>query len=156
MRKIIHRLGLAGLGLALAVGLAGCGYGAREKRLPETGATLEGTIKYAGEPVYFAEVRVVTDTGSAVGTVGEDGRYKVENCPIGTVTITVNTDAAKGDYTSLTMSGRYKGPKGEGAAGGGRPPKFVNVDPKYADPEKSGIKTTVNAGSNTYDINLPR
>lgn len=152
MRNVIHRLAPAGLGLALAVWLAGCGYGVREQRLPETGATLEGTIKYAGEPVHYAEVRVVTDSASAIGSVGPDGRYKVENCPIGVVKVTVDSNAAKGDYQSLIMSGSYKGPKGEGAAGGGKPPKFVNVHPKYADPDKSGLGTTIKEGANTYDI----
>jgi hypothetical protein len=152
MRSITHRLGPVGVGLVLAAGIAGCGYGVKEHRLPETGATLEGTIKYAGEPVYFAEVRVVSDNSSAIGSIGEDGRYKVENCPTGTVKIVVDTNAARGDYTSMTMSGRYKGPKGEGAAGGGKPPKFVNVPSKYADPDSSGITTTVAKGPNTYDI----
>jgi hypothetical protein len=155
MRNAIHRLGAVGLGLALA-GLAGCGYGVTEQRLPETGATLEGTIKYKGESVYYAEVRVFSDTAMGIGSVGEDGRYKVENCPTGAVRVAVDTNAAKGEYTSLTMSGRYKGPKGEGPAGSGRPPKFVDIPEPFADPDKSGLRTTVNAGANTYDIVIPR
>jgi hypothetical protein len=156
MPNMIHRLGAAGAGLVLAAGLAGCGYGVKEQRLPETGATLEGTIKYGNEPVNFAEIRVVSDTGSAIGAATQDGRYKVENCPIGAVKISVSTDAAKGEYTSLTMSGRYKGPKGEGAAGGSGPPKFVPVPGKYAEAETSGLRTTVSAGANTYDIVIPK
>jgi len=156
MRTGIHRLGAVGFGLALAAGLAGCGYGVREQRLPETGATLEGAGKYGAEPVYFAEIRVVSDSASATGTIGQDGRYKVENCPTGAVKIAVNTDAARGEHTSLSMSRTYKGPKGEGAAGGGAPPKFVSVPGKFADAETSGLQTTVNAGANTYDIVIPK
>lgn len=142
--------------LAAAAGLVGCGYGVKEQRLPETGASLEGAITFNGETVHYAEVRVVSETASAFGRVGENGRYKVENVPVGPVTVTVNTDAAKGDYTSLTMSRSYKGPKGEGAAGGGPPPKFVGVPKKYAEPESSGLTTTVAAGANTFDIKLPK
>jgi len=156
MRTGIHRLGAVGFGLALAAGLTGCGYGVREQRLPETGATLEGTVKYGNEPVYFAEIRVVSDSSSAIGSIGQDGRYKVENCPTGAVKIAVNTDAAKGEHTSLMMSRSYKGPKGEGAVASGLPPKFVSVPGKFADPEASGLTTTVNAGTNTYDIVIPK
>lgn len=156
MRTGIYRLGAVAAGLALAAGLAGCGYGVREQRLPETGATLEGTVKYGSESVHFAEIRVVSETASATGSIGQDGRYKVENCPTGAVKVAVNTDAARGEHTSLTMSRAYKGPKGEGAAGGGLPPKFVSVPARYADAETSGLKTTVNPGANTYDIALPK
>jgi len=144
------------VGVCTASLLVGCGYGVKEERLPETGATLTGTITYGNEKVHYAEVRAVSATSSAIGAVGEDGRYKIENVPLGEVKLTVNTDAAKGDYTSATMSKSYKGPKGEGAVGGGAPPKFVSVHPKYADPEKSGLKTTIQAGSNTYDITIPK
>jgi hypothetical protein len=155
MHNAIRRFGVVGLGLALAW-LAGCGYGVTEQRLPETGASLEGTIKYRGEQVHFAEVRVISETAMGIGSVGEDGRYKVENCPIGAVRVAVDSNAAKGDHTSLSMSGRYRGPKGEGKVGGGRLPNFVNIDPKYAEPDTSGLGTTIQAGANTYDIVIPR
>ena len=35
-------------------------------------------------------------------------------------------------------------------------PRIVGVPKKYFDPAKSGIKTTVNKGENTFDIVLPR
>lgn len=155
MRTAVRGLVIS-FGVAAAAAVAGCGYGVREQRLPETGATLEGTITYGSEKVHYAEVRVIGDSTSAVGRVEEDGRYKVENVPLGEVKVTVNTDAAKGDYTSLTMSKSYKGPKGEGAAGGGPPPKFVGVPGKYAEPETSGLGTTIAAGANTYDIKIKK
>jgi hypothetical protein len=145
----------AGAGLvALALLASSCRV--REEKLPETGATLEGTIKYGDEPVDYAMLQVMGANSVATGTVQEDGRYRVENAPIGEVRIAVNTAAAQGQYQSKMMaSGVYKGPeaKGKGKVVG---LKFVKVPEKYANPDTSGIKTTVNKGANTYDIVIPK
>jgi hypothetical protein len=156
MSDWVRRPVLTAAGVLCAAALAGCGYGGKEQRLPETGATLEGTIKYGNEPVAYAVVRVVTESGSAEGNVGEDGRYKVENVPTGPVKIGVNTNAAKGDYTSATMSRSYKGPEFKGKTGPVQLPKFVSVPAKYAEPDTSGITTTIQSGSNTFDIVIPK
>lgn len=135
------------LALAAAAGVS-C---SRQKaeQLPESGATLEGTITYGKEDVRFALIVVQAGNNSATGKVGEDGRYKVENVPLGQVKIGVNTEAGRGDYTSQAMA-RSQG-------GGGAPlPKFVSVPAPYDDAETSGITTTVNKGANTYDIAIPR
>jgi hypothetical protein len=152
----VRRPVVTAAGVFCAAVLAGCGYGVKEHRLPETGATLEGTIKYGNEPVAYAVVRVATESASAEGNVGEDGRYKVENVPVGAVKIGVNTDAAKGDYTSATMSRSYKGPEFKGKTGPVQLPKFVSVPARYADPETSGITTTTRSGTNTFDIVIPK
>lgn len=156
MRRTLGVFVIAGLA---AVGLA-CGSNT-PVRLPDTGATLEGTITYGPEEVRFANITVTDGTTTAYGTVGEDGRYKVENVPIGEVTIGVNTDEGKGQHTELMMSGggAYQGP--EKAAGGrgkgaGGVPKFVPVPAKYHFPPDSGIKTTTKAGSNTFDVVIPK
>jgi hypothetical protein len=124
--------------------------------LPETGATLEGTIKFEGETVHYALV-VVTDGKSFTsnGRVLADGTYKVENVPLGEVMIAVNTDAGTGDFQTAVMSGgRFKGPevKGKGEAKGVQ--KFVKVPKKYFDPVQSGIKTTIQKGTNTFNIDI--
>ena len=129
--------------------LAGCGIGLREKRLPETGASLEGTVKYGGEPVMVALLIVQGDSGAAQAFIGEDGRYKVENVPLGTVHIAVNTAAGKGDFQGKLMA------KAQGKAPGPIP-KLIDVPAKYADPTKSGITTTVNKGQNKFDIVIPK
>ena len=126
----------------------------RGERLPETGATLEGTITYGKEPVPFALVIVVGGNTSATGKVGEDGRYRVENCPLGEVKVAVNTDAGKGDYMTAVMSQSYKGPESKKA---GKPvAKYVEVPKKYHDPATTDLKTTVAEGTNTFDIVLPK
>ena len=127
----------------------------REERLPESGATLEGVVTHNGEPVQFAMIVVRTETTSAFGRIGEDGRYKVENVPLGEVMVGVNTDAGQGEYTSKMMGSANKGPgvKYKGKVFG---IKFTSVPKKYQDPGTSGFKTTVDVGTNTYDIEVPK
>lgn len=140
---------LVTLWLAAALAGASCSRQPKAEELPETGATLEGTVKYGKEDVRFALIIVQAGGNSATGKIGEDGRYKVENVPLGEVTIGVNTDAGRGDYTSQSMA-RSQG------AGGGPLPKFVGVPERYHAPDTSGITTAVNKGANTYDIVIPR
>jgi len=140
-------------GLALVA--SSCRY-AREEKLPESGATLEGIIKYGDEEVHYAMIQVMGADQVATGTVGEDGRYRVDNAPIGEVRIGVNTDAGRGQFQSKMMAGGlYQGPdaKGKGKVIG---LKFVAVPVKYSNPDTSGIKTTINKGQNTYDIDIPK
>ena len=138
---------------ALALTLCSCG-GVREERLPETGATLEGTIKYGDEPVQFAQVVVQGGGLSATGNVYE-GRYKIENVPLGEVAIGVDTEAATGDFQSASMSaGAYSGPEAKGKKKVAV--KFVKVPEKFATPKTSGLTTTVQAGVNTFDIVIPK
>ena len=148
MRRFVQRLALlAAAGLCLSV--AACSNsGHIEARRPETGASLEGTVKYGKDTVLAALVIVQGPNGSATGFVGEDGRYKIQNAPLGEVNVAVNTDAGKGKMMSQMMS------QSQGKAKGA--PRIVGVPKKYFDPAKSGIKTTVNKGENTFDIVLPR
>lgn len=123
--------------------------------LEETGATLEGTINYGTEDVRFAMVIAQTANGSATGKVGPDGRYKLQNVPLGEVAVGVNTDAATGDFQSASMAaGSYTGPDAKGKAKVDL--KFTKVPAKFFDPKTSTLKTTVQKGTNTYDIVIPK
>jgi hypothetical protein len=116
----------------------------RYEPLPETGARLEGTVTYGHEKVPAATIIVAGQAGASTGHIGDDGRYKVENAPLGEVTIGVNTAAARGEAMGKAM------------APGGKAFKMVEVPTKYQDPTKSGIKFTVNKGENTFDIAIPK
>ncbi len=61
----------------------------------------------------------------------------MQNVPLGEVRIGINTVAVK-------------------AAAARTGSKVVEVPGKYIDPTKSGITTTVNSGSNTFDIVIPK
>ena len=145
LRQDLRLLALCTAGL-----LAG-GCGVREYRRPETGATLEGTVTYAGKTVPVAMIIVAGQSGGATGNVGEGGRYHVDNAPLGEVKLAVNTDAAKGQLIGQKMSQAYQGGKG-----GAKPasPAFLEVPKKYQDPNASGITTTIKSGANTFDIVL--
>jgi hypothetical protein len=138
----LARLALLGLGLLLA----GCG--PRGIRYPQTGATLEGTVSYGKDKVGAALVVAQNDSGAATAFVDDNGRYKLENVPLGEVSIAVNTEAGKGQAMGKFMA-QSQG-KGKGA------PKIIDVPSKFADPTKSGIKTTINKGANVFDIVIPR
>lgn len=152
MRSLSKSLAVA----ALFVGVASCGPGNRAVELPTTGATLEGTITFGGEPVQFALVTLEAGGNTVMGKVGPEGRYKVTNAPISeNVSVGVNTDAATGDYQSAAMAGgAYKGPEGKGK--GKTNVKFVKVPAKFQSPKTSGIKVAVARGDNTHDIVIPK
>jgi hypothetical protein len=146
MRRTTQRLALlaaAGFGLWLA----GCGF-SRYHKLPESGATLEGTVTYGTEKVEVALV-IVQGEGGAQTAFIRDGRYKMDNVPLGAVHIAINTEAGKGEMMGRVMA-QSQG-KGQGPL-----PKVIEVPAKYANPTTSGIETTVNKGDNTFDIVIPK
>jgi hypothetical protein len=146
MPRTTQRLAtLAVAGLVLF--LAGCGPGGR--RLPETGATLEGTVTYGKEKVMVAMVIIQGESGASTAFLRDDGSYRAENVPLGTVHIAVNTEAGKGDFQGKLMARS----QGQGQA---PLPKLIDVPAKYADPNNSGITTTINKGENKYDIVIPK
>jgi hypothetical protein len=140
--------GLLGLGL-LAV--AACG-GVKEEALPNSGNSLTGRVTYKGQPLQFAAIVITGAGGTGGGALNQDGTYRADNLPLGEVKIGVDTDAARGDFQSVVMAASYKGPDANGA---GKAPKFVSVPAKFADPEASGLTTTIKPGANTFDIDIP-
>ena len=123
--------------------------------LPETDATLTGTITYNGKPVNYALILVMDESGNgtAQGNLDSqaDGTYTVPNCPLGKVKIGVNTDAGKGFFTEASMAASAPGPDGKAKKVN---LSFVPVPPKFHKPETSGITTTVEKGENTFNIDI--
>jgi len=126
----------------------GCSSTATMVRRPETGATLEGTVSYGDQKVMVGLVIVQNDSGSAQGFIDEEGRYKLDNVPVGEVNVAVNIDAGKGQLMSRAMS-QSKG-KARGV------PKVVELPARFQNPGQSGIKTTVNKGANQFNIVIPK
>jgi hypothetical protein len=148
MRRTLQRCALLALA-GLALGPAGCSnHYVSEMRIPETGATLDGTVTYGNEKLMAAMVIAQGATGAATGFIGEDGHYRINNVPVGEVHVAVNTAAAKGAMMSQVMSQSHGKAKG--------PPKLIDVPAKYGDPIKSGITTTVSAGPNTFNVVIPK
>jgi len=131
--------------LLVTLALAGCTR--YEYRLPETGATLEGTVTYGGETVAMAQIDVWGAKDQSIGFI-DTGRYKVDRVPLGEVKIGINTEAMRGAAIGQQMA-QKKG-------GGSARPKFVSLPSKFWDPETSGVTTTIKRGKNTFDIVLTK
>jgi hypothetical protein len=140
-----HSRGLALLGAVCL--LAGC-WGPKEVVYPETGATLSGTVTYGKDKVGAALVIAQNGSGSATAFVDDEGRFGLTNVPLGEISIAVNTAAGKGQAMGKLMA------QSQGKAKGA--PRIVDVPSKYADPNKSGIKTTIVKGDNHFDVVIPK
>jgi hypothetical protein len=129
--------------LICVVPVCGCG-GFGPQRLPLTGATLEGAVTYGKDKVPVGLVIAVGTNGSASGDISDDGTYKLENVPLGDVTLVVNVKAGEGKLMSRRMSGEKN------------IPNPVHIPSKYAEAATSGLKTTIAKGENTYNIEIPK
>ena len=137
--------------MRLAILVVGCllaGCSRYEYRLPDTGATLEGTVTYGGETLQMAQIMVLGEKSQAIGEI-QNGRYKVESVPVGEVKIGVNTEAVRSAMIGQQMA-RAKG------VDTGPALKFISVPAKFAEPDTSGISTTIKRGPNSFDIILTK
>ena len=85
MRRTVQRFAsllIVGLGLST---VACSNHYVKEVSHPETGATLEGTVTYGGQKVTVAMIIAAAENSSARAFIGDDGRYKLENVPLGQV-----------------------------------------------------------------------
>ena len=136
--------------------ICGMGCGQRAYEIPDSGATLEGSVTYDGKPVPMALIVVRSETATADARIVEPGKYKVPSVPIGKVKIAVDTDAMRGELISRSMAQAYKGPGGQSSAEAGKKLSFIAVPGKFADPDSSGITFEIKKGANIFDIVIPR
>lgn len=139
----------AAVGVAILTA-AGCGGGT---------ADVTGKVTYQGKPVVFGTVLVIGSDGvPKAGAIRKDGSYRVSGVKVGAATVTVSSPPPPGS--------RKATPRGDGrdAADDERRVADEPVDPelvkswfpipeRYADPEKSGLKTDVASGR-PFDIDL--
>jgi hypothetical protein len=103
---------------------------------------VNGKVTYQDKAVVFGSVMIVgSDKKLYYGQINEDGSYKVTGVPTGEAKVAVsspdpNQVAAKGGAPKIEAK------------------KWFAIPPKYGDPEKSGLKLSVNGGSNPFDIPL--
>lgn len=105
------------------------------------GTAVKGTVKFDdGSPLTEGMVKFVSDKTQAVGVVKPDGSYVMyENKPGDGVT--------PGSYV-VTVTAQ--------TGGGSDGPPVVNlVDPKFSDPNTSGLSCDVK-GATTYDIKVTK
>lgn len=157
MRPFIVRLTL----LALAVtGFAGCG--------ASTG-TVSGTVTVNKEPLANGTITFVGDSGEPRTAGIVNGKYETVAMPTGNYKVMISvrdqgppTPEAPPEAINPTGSPTPIIGSGLGPADGkARPavtnkpqPKKTAIDPKFNDPDKSGLSTTVKAGPNTFNADL--
>jgi hypothetical protein len=133
---------------AVILAIAGCS-GAND-------CTLAGKVTYQGKPVICGTVIVVGADGiRQTGRIDSDGTYFVEKLVAGPVKISVESPAPENPADRPARPPRPEGPAE-------RPPdykppdraKWVRLPGQYADPDQSGLTTTVSSGKNPFDIPL--
>jgi hypothetical protein len=140
-------LGSAVLGLGL-LAAAGCGGGG-------TGS-LTGTVTYNGTPIASGTVQAFAANGTAyTGEIGPDGRYTIDNIPVGEVKLSVTSPDPERQYEHLKEMARTEGQKAalktpEPAAVAA----WVPVPSQYEQPDTSGFATAIKKGPNTLDLPL--
>jgi hypothetical protein len=155
VRLIVHRFA-AVLLLPTLMMLAGCGGGKGD---------VSGKVTYDGKPVLAGRVTFLCETGNKISVVGaiKDGVYTIASCPSGPVKISVETfPPARAANPDATPPGVPKG-----AMAGFKPPEnsesfasppgqYVQLPPRYTDPEKSGLAYTVTGGKQDHPLDLTK
>jgi len=155
---------LAGLLLLALVSTLGCGDKYQQR------GTVTGKVTLDGKPVTAGTVAFITaDNRTGSAQLDAQGKYTMKDAPVGEVTATV-TSSKLNIRTSAAPKGYVmKPPPGAAPVGvkspeevGGKPdtatyPKlYMPIPEKYAKPDTSGLKYTVNKGEQTIDIPLTK
>jgi len=119
------------------------------------GGTMSGVIKYKGMPLKGGAVVFITPTKNVRGDIDENGRYKVENVPLGEATVTVDTESLKPVKTPKLNTP----PKGVEPPVGYKAPnsqadRYVPIPKEYRDPKTTKLKVTVTGGHQEQDLTL--
>jgi hypothetical protein len=135
------------LGCALVLVLPGCG---AQK------ASVSGTVRFKNQPLPSGTVLFHGADGRVEHSlIAADGTYTIADAPIGTVRITVQSHgAAPPALSSPVDQPRTVPPELAPRAEDRRDSSYVLIPGHYQDPEKSGLKYSVDVGAQTHDIEL--
>ncbi len=120
-------------------GLAGCG----------GKPVVTGRVTYKGEPLPGGEIHFITESGpSRSGVISDDGQFRVEGVPTGTVKVTISSERDEG-------GGAGGSPLGSPTGAAAKPVVRVSRIPaKYNAVATSGLTFTISGGKQTIDIEL--
>ncbi|MEA1951645.1 MAG: hypothetical protein U9N87_09680 [Planctomycetota bacterium] len=107
---------------------------------------VSGKITYNNQPLSLGTVAMIAEDGTVASGMISDGRYKVEEVPVGPAKIMVHV------YPPSPMMHPPTGP----AAGAKQKPRltFVPIPDRYTDASRSGLTYTVAKGPQTHDLVL--
>jgi hypothetical protein len=146
-----------GLLLAAVLVMVGC---TRNK----TPSKVYGTVTYKKQPVKAGSVTFHSkDQGSYTGTLNEQGGYEIPDMPAGEMTVTVETEYLNPNKKAPVYGGKRAGvSQDERSKAGYGPPggrvdettRYVKIPKKYADPDTSDLKVTIETGRQQKDFDL--
>jgi hypothetical protein len=125
-----------GLAAVVMLSLSGCG---------ATGE-VAGTVRLKGKPLSTGRITFTSQANPAVVAftwIGADGSYRVSDCPVGPVKITVQT--------VFSRPGRNWQPAASSA--NGRPPAPI-IPARYTNPATTDLEFSVTRGSQSHDVEL--
>jgi hypothetical protein len=115
-----------------------------------------GKVSLDGKPLPGGTIIFQDSKKHAVAAEIKDGEYTATGVPVGDVKVAVDTNSLKGKAEMLV--GGIKLSDQEAAARAQQAKEMLAryrpIPGKYADPEKSGLTTKVNGGTNQYDVTL--
>ena len=139
---------LVSLGIVMlgSIFLVGCG---------NSGATIEGKVRYKGAPLTTGSVTFNSDGVIRTASIDKDGTYRIQDCPPGEVKIAIAVHVVKVPTTppagaappKVNMPGKPGTPEQNAVAP-------VQIDAKYQNANTSGLTYPVQAGTQSYDIDL--
>jgi hypothetical protein len=132
----------------LALGVGGCG---------ASKGTVSGKVYYQDAPLKGGTVTFVgSDKQSYLAEIQEDGSYSVENLPLGEAGITVETETLKPPnlYVLQNRAPADVAEEDKPPDFAARAKRFVPIPGRYADPDQSGLRYTVQGGKQQHDLKL--
>jgi len=137
----------------LLAGVSACA--SNNPQFQASGVEIEGLVTLDGKPLQIGMVQVVPESAmmtadSAVGMIGEDGRFAVSNVPVGNIKITVKTSHLKG----MAAAGKMAPPRPGVSGAPQMTAQFVDVPKQYENAETSKLTATVVKGKNTVNLEL--
>ena len=139
---------------------SGCGPDYKARGVVKGKVTVRGKNLTAGTVMFQNK----DGTMSGSGSIKPDGTYEITDAPVGECKVTVSVHMTNDPSVRARMKGKGvampEGPKDPNAqspdppSGAVVPKEVVPIDQKYADPETSGLKFTVQKGEQTYNIEL--
>jgi hypothetical protein len=117
-------------------------------------ADVSGTVSYNGNPVKSGTVTVRASDGTVYSGTIENGNYVVVGIPSGEVKFTVVSPEYAAEKPIASSAAEGAGRNVQPKTGNTRKSAdgWFPIATKFADPDKSGIATTLKTGPNTFAI----
>jgi len=134
------------------------------------GSSISGTLTYKAKPVPGGTLLFHANGKAFQASLSADGSYSVPDLPPGDYIVTIDTrhlkDVVGPEGMMAKMASQFSGDVSEKSMPMNKelskakemrkdtPPQYRAIPDKYADAKTSGLKVTVESGSNTKELEL--